>query len=267
MSPLLPPNEPQRLAALERLSIFELPASPFLDRVCRIAQKLFHVPIAAVTFLDAERQWLKASIGVAGITSTAREHSFCQYTVMHDEVFVVPDARADRTFAGNPYVAGEPGIRFYAGTPLTIEPGIRLGSLCVIDTRPRTFEPKQAAILASLGRAVVDELWLQQLERNGLAADGPETPSGRAAPAFDLTNPLTSAQIRAGRAFLNWSVRELSEVSGVSATTIKRMEANGSDTVRKANVDAVRRTLEEHGIAFTTSSNGVALSIRPNCKD
>jgi GAF domain-containing protein len=266
---LLPSNETERLAALERLSILDAPASPFLERICRIAQQIFNVPISAVTFLDAEQQWLKAIIGVDDLKTTPREHSFCQYTIMHDEVFVIPDAQADRTFADNPFVAGEPHLRFYAGAPLTIEPGIRLGSLCVIDTKPREFQPDHASILAGLGRLVVDELWLHHLERIGLAQTSLTPAPRRNAPlGFDLAAPLTDAQIRAGRALLNWSVRELAEASGVSSTTIKRIEANGSDTVRKANVDAIRHALEEQGIDFTASADDrVSLSIRLKRKD
>ncbi|WP_152568757.1 GAF domain-containing protein [Microvirga sp. BSC39] len=268
MANLFPPNEVERLAALRRLDIIDAPASPSLDRICRVAQQLFNVPIAAVTFLDDTQQWLKSTVGIPDITVTAREHSFCQYTIMHDEVFVVPDAKADRTLAANPYVAGEPGIRFYAGAPLTTEPGIRLGSLCVIDTEPREFHPDQAAVLAGLGRLVVDELWLHHLERAGLAHVNSESAPAAATPlAFDLAAALTSEQIRAGRALLNWSVRELADASGISATTIKRIEAHGSDTVRKASIDAIRRAMETHGVEFTASADAkVGLSIDLKCK-
>ncbi|MBB3018528.1 GAF domain-containing protein [Microvirga lupini] len=268
MASLFPPNEVERLAALRKLGIVDAPASPSLDRICRVAQQLFNVPIAAVTFLDDTHQWLKATIGIPDLKVTAREHSFCQYTIMHDEVFVVPDARADQTFAANPYVTGEPGIRFYAGAPLTTGPGIRLGSLCLIDTEPREFHPDQAAVLAGLGRLVVDELWLHHLEQAGLAKVSSESaPAGERPLAFDLAAPLTSEQIRAGRALLNWSVRELADASGISATTIKRIEAQGSDSVRKASIEAIRRTMETHGIEFTISPGAkVGLSIELKCK-
>jgi DNA-binding Xre family transcriptional regulator len=265
MLTLTPPNEFERLAALQRLSILDAPVSPFLDRICRVAQQIFKVPISAVTFLDATQQFFKAHVGLDGIAGTARSDSFCQYTIMHDEVFVISDARADRAFAANPYVTGDPHIRFYAGVPLTTEPGIRLGSLCVIDTRPREFSLEETAILAGLGRLVVDELWLHHLEQAGRAQTALDpAPKLRAPLAFNLAAPLTSSQVRAGRALLNWSVRELSEASGVSATTIKRIEANGSGTVRRSNVDAIRRALEEQGIDFTASAPGrVGASIGP----
>ena len=268
MANLFPPNEGERLAALRRLGIIDAPASPSLDRICHVAQQLFNVPIAAVTFLDDTQQWLKSAVGVGDLKVTAREHSFCQYTIMHDEVFVVPDAKADRALAANPYVAGEPGVRFYAGVPLTTEPGIRLGSLCVIDTEPREFQPDQAAILAGLGRLVVDELWLHQLEQVGLAGKYVKpAPTGATPLAFNLAAPLTSEQIRAGRALLNWSVRELADASGISATTIKRIEAHGSDTVRKISIDAIRRAMEDRGVEFTASADAkVGLSITLKCK-
>jgi GAF domain-containing protein len=269
MASLFPPNEAERLAALHRLSIIDAPQSPSLDRICRVAQQVFDVPIAAVSMLDATRQWFKASVGLDGLTSTEREDSFCQYTVMHDEVFVVPDARTDRGFARNPYVLGEPGIRFYAGVPLTTEPGIRLGSLCIIDTKPRLFEPEHVAVLAGLGRLVVDELWLHHLERVGRVRAEAGADSLRRAPlAFDLLPTLTSAQVRAGRALLNWSVRELADAAGVSCTTIKRVETNGSETVRRENVGAIRQAFEVHGIEFTASPDArVGLSIKRECQE
>jgi GAF domain-containing protein len=98
-------------------------------------------PMTFVTLIDADRQWVKASYSGGAGTRTLREDAFCSYTILSDEVFVVPDAQAGRAFAKNPYVVSEPFIRFYAGAPLIIRPGIRLGSLCVVDQKPATSTP------------------------------------------------------------------------------------------------------------------------------
>lgn len=251
MSYPIPPNESARLAALHRLSVLNKPASPALERICRVAQKLFGIPIVLVTLVDADRVWFKAKLGVGDVTEVKREHAFCNYTILHDEAFVVPDAQADRQFATYPYVHGEPHIRFYAGAPLITERGIRLGSLCVLDTKPRQFGPEQTTMLAGLSRLVVDELWLHHLEQTGRI--DPETiPLPREPTDLDFTleMPPTGAQVRAARALLNWSARELAEAAGVSPMTIKRIEAQGGGTVRKESLDAVKQALDQAGIAF-----------------
>ncbi len=209
------------------------------------------MPIVLVTLLDADRQHFKAALGVDGITGTERRHAFCNYTILHDEVFVVPDALKNGSFASNPYVTGEPRIRFYAGAPLATEHGIRLGSLCIIDMEPRDMAQHETAILAGLSRLVIDELWLHHLEQTGRVHPSfASAPAARTELDFHLQKPPKGSQIRTARALLNWSVRELAEASGVSAMTIKRIEAQGADAVRKESLDAVLQALEDAGIEF-----------------
>ncbi len=186
-----------------------------------------------------------------------RDNVFCNYTILHNEVFVVPDALADRTFAKNPYVVGEPHIRFYAGAPLTIRPGIRLGALCVSDLKPRTFSQHQMTLLRSLGRLVVDELWLHHLEVTGQANTQP-LPSDPREPSLDFETWIapTSAQIRAARGLLNWSTRELADAANISPTSVKRMEIHGETSVRRDSVDAVVLAFQEHGVKFTRAPDG-----------
>ena len=117
------------------------------------------MPIAIVSLVDAERQWFKSICGL-GATETDRRSSFCAWTLLpaHPEVLVVPDACQDARFAANPLVTGEPGIRFYAGAPLVASTGDRLGSLCVIDTVPRTIDADQCNVLVNFAEVVVREL-------------------------------------------------------------------------------------------------------------
>lgn len=262
MSHLIPPGETERLRVLHDLGVLDTPPQPALDRVCRMAQQLLRVPMAAVTLLDENRQWFIARYGIE-LTETPREHSFCRYTILHDEVFIVPDAAEHRDFFRNPYVAGEPRIRFYAGAPLATGPGIRIGSLCVIDDKPRDLTPEQSRLLAGLARLVVDELWVHHLNRTGQVAwDMPSEPHWR---AFDFgSRPcLTSAQVRAARGLLNWSVQDLAVAAGVSPMTVKRIEASrDTPEVRKESADAVKAALECAGIEFVYGP-GLKPGIRP----
>jgi len=247
----MPANEIERLRALYRLDIVDNKPSAGFERVCRVAQKMFSVPMALVTLLDADCQWLPASIGVGDLTKTSREHAFCNYTILDDGVLVVPDAHADERFSSNPYVTGAPFIRFYAGAPLVTQPGIRIGSLCVLDTVPREFDATQRATLEGLARLVVDEMWIHHLELSG-KLDGGTAPVPPLRAELDFDMALTSEQIRGARALLNWSVRELAEASGISSSTIKRIEMNGIDTVRTDSVEAARRALEDAGVQFSS---------------
>ena len=261
--PLLP-QEPQRLAALHRLAILDTPPAPAMDRLCRITRQTFAAPVALVTLLDADRLWIKAGCGIGDLAEIPREQAVCNYTILHDEVFVVPDLTEYADLSINSAVRQEHGIRFYAGAPLTTAPGIRLGALCVLDTKPRTFGLDEAALLADLGRLVVDELWLHHLERTGRAGiDSLPEPKGKRVLNFDLEMPLTNAQVRAARALLHWSVAELAEAAGVSPMTVKRIEWQGSDVVRKESLRAVRQALNDAGVTFTHDPDGtVGLRLR-----
>jgi len=173
-------NEAERLDALHALGILGAPGSPALDRVCRMAQELLAAPMAAITLVGADRQFFAAKCGI-DTDEVARAHSFCTYVIMHDEAFVVPDASADREFVRNPFVAGDPKVRFYAGAPLTMRPGIRLGALCVIDTKPRVFSPGEVRLLAGLSRLAVAELWGHHLAQAGfVSADASPSRAPRA---------------------------------------------------------------------------------------
>jgi GAF domain-containing protein len=110
-----------------------------------------------LTLVDRERQWFKASTGVA-VCETGRDISFCGHAILQPEIMVVPDALLDERFADNPLVTGEPGIRFYAGAPLILPSGAALGTLCLIDRRPRTLDAMELGILSTLRDLAVLEI-------------------------------------------------------------------------------------------------------------
>lgn len=157
LKPATPPDEAARLQALRSLDVLDTLAEERFDRLTRIAQHILQVPIALVSLIDAERQWFKSRQGLDA-PETTREISFCGHAILGSEVFVVADAASDARFADNPLVLEAPSIRFYAGAPLTLSGGERVGTLCAIDRQPRQVSEQQLAALRDLARCVVDEL-------------------------------------------------------------------------------------------------------------
>jgi len=152
-------REAERLEFLARLRILDTEAEPPFDRFVELARKVFEVPIAAVSFVDSRRQWFKARCGLP-FGETSREAAFCDRTICSDDVYVIEDAQRDAGFAKSLLVSGPPFARFYAGAPLNIAPGIRVGALCVMDDRPRRFSSREADILRLLAEAVCEHLRL-----------------------------------------------------------------------------------------------------------
>jgi diguanylate cyclase (GGDEF)-like protein len=156
-APDLPPNEAARLNALHALAILDTAPEERFDRLTRMAKRLFDVPIALVSLVDANRQWFKSCDGLT-VSATSRDISFCGHAILGDDIFLVPDTLADDRFKDNPLVAGEPHIRFYVGCPLRLADGSKIGTLCLIDVRPRSFSAADAAALRDLAAMAEDEL-------------------------------------------------------------------------------------------------------------
>ncbi|UYW25092.1 GAF domain-containing protein [Methylorubrum extorquens] len=245
----MPPgqSESRRLATLHRLQLLDTPPDPAFDRITQLAQTLFDVPIALISLLDEDRQWFKAKCGLH-VSGTPREQAFCNYTILHDSVFVVPDARAHADFALNPLVTGEPFIRFYAGAPLIVAPGTRIGSLCLIDRKLRAFNEEDSRLLARLAQVITDEIWLRTLA-SGQNRVFPHFAQGR--PRTETPSLITGLQVRAARAMLGWSIDELSLKTGLSPNTIKRMEADEQSRPSSPSTTVkIKEALEGEGIVF-----------------
>jgi PAS domain S-box-containing protein len=155
--PSIPQNEQLRIAALCNLEILDTPSEERFDRLTRIAKQHFDVPIALVSLVDHDRQWFKSRQGLEA-TETPRNISFCGHAILHSDIFYIPNTLEDPRFADNPLVTGPPDIRFYAGAPLYSENHQRLGTLCIIDNKPREFSQAQLATLRDLADAVGAEL-------------------------------------------------------------------------------------------------------------
>ncbi|MDC8785403.1 bifunctional diguanylate cyclase/phosphodiesterase [Roseateles koreensis] len=157
-------EELQRLKALHEFSVLDTAAEPAFDDLTQLAAQLFAAPIALVTFIDGNRQWIKACQGIA-IRETPRSVAMCDLTIRGAEVLVIEDALLDNRTAQNPLVTGPPGLRFYAGAPLITPEGFALGSLCILDTRPRSFDAQQCVCLQQLARQVMSQLMLRRQNR------------------------------------------------------------------------------------------------------
>ncbi len=155
--PSIPENEALRLATLKSLNVLDTPAEERFDRVTRMAKRMFRVPIALVSLVDEDRQWFKSAQGIDAC-QTPRNISFCGHAILGDDIFLIKNALADERFADNPLVTGEPNIRFYAGRPLRSGDGVKLGTLCIIDSEPREFDDDDATALHDLAAMVEDEL-------------------------------------------------------------------------------------------------------------
>jgi len=147
---------------LRALAVLDTAPEPLFDTLSRLAAAICGTPIALLSLVDASRQWFKANVGLPGVSETPRELAFCAHAILDGEVLEVGDACADPRFAGNPLVTGEPGIRFYAGAPIELPGGVRLGTLCVIDRQPRRLDPAQREQLRELAAAAAQALELRE---------------------------------------------------------------------------------------------------------
>ena len=150
----IPANEVERLKELKKYSILDTLSEVEYDSITQLASYICDTPIALVSLIDEERQWFKSSVGI-DVSETSRNISFCQYTIMGDDIFEVPNALENDLFAKNPLVTGNPNIRFYAGSPLRTKNGLNMGSLCVIDTKARVLTEQQKKALQLLSNQVV----------------------------------------------------------------------------------------------------------------
>lgn len=156
-APELAPNEQERLSALHQLNILDTPRDDRFDRITRIAKYLFDVKVAAISLVDTDRQWFKSIQGLE-VTETPRDVSFCGHAILQADLMTVENAPDDHRFKDNPLVTGDPGIRFYAGMPITSPDGHAIGTLCLIDNAPRQLSDEQRIVLKDLARLVEDEL-------------------------------------------------------------------------------------------------------------
>ena len=160
MKPALHPHEEDRLRELRRYDILDTEREREFDELVEIASEICGVPVSVVNFIDAGRQWFKAEVGL-GVRSTPIETSLCGHVILQGDFVEIPDTLNDSRMADNPLCTGEPGFRFYAGAVLKAANGLPLGTLCVLDHKPRTLSDHQRKVLRVLSRHIMRELDLR----------------------------------------------------------------------------------------------------------
>jgi GAF domain-containing protein len=157
MNAPLPDNEAERLTVLRGYQILDTAPGREFDLITALASRICDTPIALISLVDERRQWFKSNIGL-NVSETNRNVAFCGHAILQREVFHVSDTKMDKRFADNPLVTGDPYIRFYAGAPLVTENGLALGTVCVIDQKPRTLTKEQRESLTLISQLTMSLL-------------------------------------------------------------------------------------------------------------
>ncbi|MEY3481870.1 MAG: hypothetical protein RIQ71_2645 [Verrucomicrobiota bacterium] len=157
-------DESARQRALDDLGLLDTPAEQEFDDITLLASFICDTPIALISLVDKDRQWFKSRVGLE-IAETPRDIAFCAHAILDDDIFEVSDAAADERFADNPVVTGEPHLRFYAGVPLKTLDDHNVGTLCVIDRKPRRLSEQQRSALRALGRQIMRLVELRKATR------------------------------------------------------------------------------------------------------
>ena len=153
-------NEAERIEGLRALRLVDDPDGA-LDRICELARDLLSVPIAVISVLEEKDQWFPNRCGLFS-DRTPRDSALCNYVVAADQPLIIPDTHKDERFRDNPLVTGSPFIRFYAGMPLSLKPGLPLATFCCIDTKPRRISDRQRKMLSDLAALALAQLRLRQ---------------------------------------------------------------------------------------------------------
>jgi diguanylate cyclase (GGDEF)-like protein/PAS domain S-box-containing protein len=252
----VPPDEQGRLDALASYRATDSALEARLDRIAHVAAELVRVPAAFISFVESDRQCLKARIGF-DLRQTPRAGSFCAHTIMSDDVLVVPDATRDARFADSALVTGAPRLRFYAGAPLVTAAGHRLGALCVVDHVRRRISPVQKRALQRLASLAVDELELHRTAVARSAAIGLADSVGMGLLCVDAEGLIT---------FSNHATEQLfgysrAEMSG------RKLDLIIPERLRGAHAAAVARASTGHGSGPDSKLAGKPVEVTARRRD
>jgi hypothetical protein len=166
--PIIPDNDVQRIAALKRYDIVDTPPEASFNKIAELAIKIFKVPIALIALVDAERVYFKANIGMSNVKSVERGISLCSLAILNDEATVFEDAVKEPCLLANPLVAGSFGLKFYAGAPLKTYNNFNIGTICLVDKKPRIFSETERKMLEDLASIVMNEIELRHAARTAV---------------------------------------------------------------------------------------------------
>ena len=251
------PTEARRLDALDAYRVLDTEAEAIFDDLVELAASLADAPMAILSFIDERRQWFKASHGLS-IAETPRNIAFCNHTIRQVDATVVADARSDLRFADNPLVVGEPRLRFYAGVPLVVAPGVVVGTLAVMDVVPRQADPGLIAALKGLARLAVDllEARLERLrtedrldreQRRGALIESQERAlkAAHAELNFHLENtPLAMVELDQHSRVRRWS-RQAQELFGYFPDEVMGRRLDEIGLVHPEDMASVALAIEE----------------------
>ncbi|RZU49557.1 GAF domain-containing protein [Krasilnikovia cinnamomea] len=164
-------GERERLSAVRRYQLVDQPAEEAYVRVAFVAGAVFDTPVATVSLVEQDRVWLAGCVGLSGVREVGKEPGLCASVIQQDDVYVINNAAVDPRTLAHPLVRGELGLRFYAAAPIRTHDGHRLGTVNVIDNRPREASPRQLAALEHLAAMVADELELRLMVVRSAAAE------------------------------------------------------------------------------------------------
>jgi len=162
IAPRIPADEEARLESLRALGLVDTEPEERFDALSRLAVQIFDVPVSYISLMESDRQFIKSNVGLT-YCSTDRDTSFCGHTIYEQKTLVIPDTHEDERFRDNPMVTGEPFTRFYCGQPLFSNEGYPIATLCLLDTKPRSFSPQDLEQLTALGALAERELSLGKL--------------------------------------------------------------------------------------------------------
>ncbi len=259
-APALHPEEAARQAALDALGLLDKPGERRFDAITEAAREAFGVEIALVTLVDRDRQWFKSAQGLA-LTETGRDISFCGHAILAREIFQVENACQDERFSDNPLVTGPPYVRFYAGIPVHTAEGLPLGTLCLIDSKPRRLNSVERMRLRSLAGWLEAELRVPATEKMPFNAGEIDARTGRSrwldedakcwnAAAGDLLLAERIEAAAGGRAGLEVGVIQL---RGRESDWKKLADAGLLADARMGFANMLRKSLGDRAFLFTAA--------------
>ena len=266
---ILPENEPERLAAVHRYDVLDTPRDGAFDRITALAARHFDVPISIVSVVDSDRIWFKSHHGL-DVTQVDRDPGLCASAILHGDPWIVEDAAVDPRTLANPLVAGEFGLRFYAGAPLTTRDGYNLGTLCLLDVEPRQLTDEEVETLRDMAAIVMDELELRLasrriVDREQTLRDGAQQMAGSLQQS--LLPPrlahipgaeLAPLYLPASSSEVGGDFYDVFEIDGGWALVIGDVSGKGADA---ASVTALARHTIRTGFLATTDPTEVLTTL------